>query len=105
MLRATTIKTDGSSILKLEGKLAGLWVDEVRRCWRGIAGQSNHIQVDLEEVTFVDRSGKELLLRMQQDGVLLVGYSEFLRHILGQDGASRQHISSEEEHHGSALQS
>ena len=34
MLRITTTDSGEKVILKLEGKLAGPWVEEFERCWR-----------------------------------------------------------------------
>lgn len=59
------------TILKLEGKLSGPWVEELDRCWREISA-SRRVQLVLEAVTFIDSGGKKLLARMYQDGAELV---------------------------------
>ncbi len=56
----------------LEGRLAGPWVEELGKCWRQIAEQSqSQAVVDLTGVTFVDADGKALLTSMWQQGAEL----------------------------------
>ena len=72
MLKITIHPEAGVTRLKLEGRLAGLWVEELDRCWREAAGApQNHVVVDLSEVTFIDPEGKELLTKMWQQGAKL----------------------------------
>jgi hypothetical protein len=67
MLRVT-IDRDASLItFKLEGRLAGEWVDELERAWAE-TGQAKLIKVDLTGVMFVDEEGKKLLGRMLEEG-------------------------------------
>ena len=68
MLRVT-IEEDTSLItFKLEGRIAGEWVDELERAWLEEAGRSKCLKVDLTGVTFVDEEGKKLLGRMVEQG-------------------------------------
>ncbi|MGH7205937.1 MAG: STAS domain-containing protein [Nitrospiraceae bacterium] len=72
MLRLTTHSKDAVTTLKLEGRLAGAWVEELDRCWREVAGtQQSQVVVDLSGVTFIDFEGKALLTRMWQQGAKL----------------------------------
>lgn len=73
MLRITTEKSAEASALKLEGRLAGAWVDELERVWSGVTAERivNQLVVDLCGVVFVDAEGKKLLERMYQQGVRL----------------------------------
>lgn len=86
MLRITCTNESNSPTLKLEGKLAGAWVDEVKKAWRSIqqpaGGQA--LIVDLNEVTFMDRSGEELLKQMHAAGVVLSSQGLYIRRRLGQ---------------------
>ncbi len=70
MLRITTESAEDSTRIKLEGKLAGVWVDEVELAWHMIAGDSSRspIVVDLCGVTFIDAEGKKLLKWMRMEG-------------------------------------
>lgn len=71
MLRITTEESKESTNLKLEGKLAGVWVNEVEQTWQMVVRDSprEHVLVDLCDVTFIDVKGKQLLKRMRRAGV------------------------------------
>ena len=57
---------------KLEGRLAGPWVEELKACWRRTtADPGSRAVVDLTGVTFVDADGKALLTKMWQQGAEL----------------------------------
>ena len=72
MLKITIHPEAGVARLKLEGRLAGPWVEELDRCWREANGaQQNHVMVDLSGVTFIDPEGKKLLTKMWQQGAKL----------------------------------
>ena len=72
MLKITIHPEAAATRLILEGRLAGPWVEELDRCWRGVAKtESSHAVVDLSGVTFVDQAGKALLTRMWQQGAKL----------------------------------
>ena len=71
MLRVTTEDSKESTNLKLEGKLAGVWVNEVEQTLQMVVRDSprEHVLVDLCDVTFIDVKGKQLLKRMRRAGV------------------------------------
>ena len=72
MLRITTHNKDAVTTLKLEGRLAGPWVEELDRCWTKVAGSGqNLVVVDLSGVTFIDPDAKALLTKMWQQGAKL----------------------------------
>ena len=70
MLKITTQSDPDRVRLKLDGKLAGPWVEELARTWEATTGGSERrpIVVNLSEVTFIDADGKRLLARMFQQG-------------------------------------
>jgi hypothetical protein len=70
MLRVTYSETDGGQRWILCGRLAGPWVDELRSCWRQAHERTPRarIAVDLNEVTFIDPTGAELLREMKNAG-------------------------------------
>lgn len=72
----------------------GPWVEELRKAWLTSANiaQGTPVNVDLAAVSFVDASGRDLLLRMRTKGVVLKGASSFLRHTLD-DGSENSEIS------------
>ena len=73
MLRLRTLSRPGETVLVLEGRLGGPWVDELARYWTNLRVEKHDgpIRVDLEGVTFVSAAGKALLARLYGDGALL----------------------------------
>ncbi len=85
-------KTSDQAVLKLEGSVRGPWVEELRKAWLTSAKMADGkpMTIDLGAVSFVDGGGRDLLLRMQRDGVVLSGGSNFLRHILEDGNATSE---------------
>jgi outer membrane protein TolC/ABC-type transporter Mla MlaB component len=75
MLRVTTSAEEGQGqvTLKLEGKLAGPWVEEFARCWSSTVEKWKQVVVELAGVTFIDSKGKCLLAKIHGQGAKLVG--------------------------------
>ena len=73
MLKITVDKTINAANLKLEGRLAGPWVQELERIWRAVRDdfRDKPVTVDLCEVTFVDAEGRKLLSSMYEQGARL----------------------------------
>ena len=67
MLRITCVEP---ATLKVEGRLRGPWVDELRRSWIGLSGRhaAGSIIVDLTDVTSIDSEGNKLLRNMSEEG-------------------------------------
>lgn len=66
-----TIEREGTlTRLRVEGKISGLWVDELRRCWESLPPQSpeHQIVIELADVSYIDDAGKVLITRMVQAG-------------------------------------
>ncbi len=74
MLRITVGRQPRRITLTLEGRLLGPWVAALEEAWLATLRdrESRPIVVDLTGVTFVDSSGRELLLRMGHEGARLV---------------------------------
>lgn len=74
MLKITTLTNSESTVLRLEGRLAGPWVQELERCWDStVRTPTNHpLSVDLSAVTYVDSDGKDLLKKIHQQGAKLI---------------------------------
>lgn len=74
MLKITTLVKAKSTVLRLEGRLAGPWVQELELCWDLTVGMTtNHpLSVDLSAVTYVDSEGKDLLKKIHKQGATLV---------------------------------
>src|SRR6202046_679418 len=68
----------------LHGRLSGPWVGELSACWRvnhrTDAGRA--CIVDLNEVTFIDQSGEQLLRILAEDGVQFTGSGTFIKHVI-----------------------
>ena len=73
MLRISATTRAGAAALRLEGRLAGPWVDEVRACWQDVAAKRNagSLCIDLDAVTFIDAAGRALLSAMHAQGAVL----------------------------------
>jgi anti-anti-sigma regulatory factor len=75
MLKITTLTNPGSTIFRLEGRLAGPWVQELERCWSSTVPETRKGQlfsVDLSAVSYVDSDGKDLLKKLHRQGAKLV---------------------------------
>ena len=70
MLRVTKSTESGTTRLKLEGKLAGCWVEVMEECWTQVLAESgsDHVAIDLNAVTYVDARGGRLLDQMHREG-------------------------------------
>jgi hypothetical protein len=70
MLKITTERDAGGVRFRLEGKLTGPWVGELKRSWYAAAeaARGERMVVDLGEVTFIDVEGKKLLSWMYEQG-------------------------------------
>ena len=100
MLRITTTrravgKNGAAWVLKLEGKIHGEWVKELRRAWRRLRDDSDGVPISvvLADVEFVDSAGKVLLAEMYRDGVEIVvrnGLAKMLREEITGRSASLQ---------------
>jgi outer membrane protein len=71
MLRITTEKKRGKTVLSVEGRLAGLWVEALEQCWRTRAPEEK-FSVDLCGVSFIDAGGKALLKEIHKQGGKLI---------------------------------
>jgi hypothetical protein len=68
MLRITVQAGEGTQTIKLEGKVAGPWVEEFNRSWRSLMPSlsSKELHLDSCGVAFVDAKGRELLREIYQ---------------------------------------
>jgi anti-anti-sigma regulatory factor len=83
MLKITFNDTPGSTIVKLEGKISGPWVEELERSWKGHSPQaSENVIIDLSDVTYIDPEGKKLLARMVDKGVCFEGTHLMTKYVI-----------------------
>ena len=74
MLRITTQKRRGKTVLSIEGRLAGPLVGTLEQCWREVhqAAPSERVNLNLCGVSFIDAAGKMLLKEIHRQGGQLV---------------------------------
>jgi outer membrane protein len=74
MLRITTEKKRGKTVLGVEGRVAGPWVTALEQCWRELhaASPQEKFHIDLCGVSFIDAAGKVLLKEIYRQGGQLV---------------------------------
>jgi outer membrane protein len=84
MLKITIRREGENSVLELEGKLAGPWVDELASCTREEKARNAKIFVDLQNVSFIDAQGKTLLQTLHREGATLAGKGCLTRAIIAQ---------------------
>jgi ABC-type transporter Mla MlaB component len=81
MLKIDTIESAYEIVLRLHGRLAGPWVDELESHWRrtqATAGE-RRVAVNLTGVTGIDGAARYLLQLMRLRNVTLVGASIAIR--------------------------
>lgn len=74
MLKITNHNDGAVTTFKLEGKLAGEWVNELRSCWQQamLIGDGKSIRIDLSGVAWVSDEGKALLAAIYRSGAELL---------------------------------
>jgi hypothetical protein len=84
MLKITLHDSARELRFKLEGKLMGLWVAELRQCWHTAASTTSgrRTVLELDEVDFVCPEGESLLAEMHHEGVRLTAATPVTRAIV-----------------------
>ena len=83
MLKVTRVAEGKKTVtLKLEGRIVGPWVDELKRECEMCLAKRSKLTLDLSGVNFVDDQGIEALKAMMGDRVQLTGCSLFLSGLL-----------------------
>lgn len=78
MLKISEPIANHAVTLKLEGRLVGPWVAELKKTCEQHLEANRVINLDFADVTFADRTGLALLLRLRAQGVKLVNCSPFI---------------------------
>ncbi|HVA71525.1 MAG TPA: TolC family protein [Candidatus Limnocylindrales bacterium] len=70
MMKVTIEREGTRTRLRVEGKISGPWVDELRRCWESLPVESpeHPIAIELADVSYIDDAGKVLITQMVQAG-------------------------------------
>jgi hypothetical protein len=72
MLRITIHEDDKVCKLELAGRLEGPWVAETENAWRAALRPDRKIEVDLRQLTGIDRAGRGLLAAIHLAGACLI---------------------------------
>jgi ABC-type transporter Mla MlaB component len=79
MLRITEMwEPDGAITLRLEGRITGPWVDELRRSAAAALVTTRAVTLDLSGVSFLDVRGLSLLRDLQLRAVVLTNCSPYI---------------------------
>ena len=78
-LRIIPIGPGPPARMKLDGRLTGEAVLELRRVCEGVKG---HLVLDLTDLQFADRQGVGVLRELRAQGTELIGASPYLRLLL-----------------------
>jgi anti-anti-sigma regulatory factor len=76
----------------LQGRLVGPWVGELRAAWKRAARSHDRRAciIDLNDVTFIDKSGERLLRAMSKKGAQLLARGLYIKHVLEQLKAGKR---------------
>ncbi len=78
MLRITAEETASGALLRVEGRLAGPWVDVLDQACRS----DGALSLDLRGLRSADTAGRRLLRRLERDGARLLHLSGYLAALL-----------------------
>lgn len=84
MLRTMITDTPFEQIWVLQGRLCGVWAQDLREKWLSTrsAREGRKCAVDLKDVIFVDRKGECVLLQMASEGAILRASRLYMKHVL-----------------------
>lgn len=80
-LRISSTKPGPTAKLKLDGRLTGEEVLELRRAYAEATGE---VVLDLTDLQFADRQGVSVLREIRAQGAQLIGVSHYLGLLLGE---------------------
>jgi anti-anti-sigma regulatory factor len=84
VLKITIVETATDRRWIVQGRLVGPWVNELRTTWkRALRSQDNRpCIIDLNDITFIDKSGERLLRAMSKKGAQLIAKGLYVKHVL-----------------------
>ena len=84
VLRITTDMTEHRATLILEGRLAGVWVSELNRCWHTVRATRPGLSlcIDMRGLAFVDAAGERLLADMYGCGADLLASGCWMKSVV-----------------------
>ena len=93
MLRISAIESaDNGTTLRLEGQLAGPWIEELDRACEHVLVTHRRLTLDLGDVSLIERPGLALLASLSRRSVALVRCSPFQVEQLRQAAAAHHQI-------------
>jgi len=78
MIKITISTSDHAAVVRLEGRLAGQYVVEVRKSCEPFVAEDREVTIDVTGVSFVDRDGLALIRHLMGQGVHFANCSLFL---------------------------
>ncbi len=84
MLKITITETATDRRWIVQGRLVGPWVSELRTTWKRAhrSQDKRACIIDLNDVTFIDKSGERLLRAMSKKGAQLLAKGLYVKHLL-----------------------
>jgi anti-anti-sigma regulatory factor len=83
MLKIDVTSRVGEPItMRLEGRMVGPWVDELRRACEPYLGDGHTLVLDFSDVSFVDREGVALLRTLRLRQAAFANCSAFVKELL-----------------------
>lgn len=83
MLKITeTARNESGRSFKLEGKLLGPWVDELRNVCIPLLDRLEQVGLDLAGVTYVNPAGAKLLCELVRQGIIIIRISAFVENVM-----------------------
>lgn len=71
-------KADQDCTLKLEGRIGGPWVHELKFICESLLNEGRALTLDLAGVSYVDAEGVSALMSFKSRGAILHNYSKFV---------------------------
>jgi outer membrane protein TolC len=86
MLKISFSETPSEERWILQGRLTAPWFRELRACWKKKHRRDNQRAciVDLNEITFIDKSGERLLRVLVREGAQCLATGVYIKHVLEQ---------------------
>jgi ABC-type transporter Mla MlaB component len=79
MLKISQSGTPNHSVtLKLEGRVVGPWVAELRRICEQLMDEQSQLKLEMADVSYIDGDGVAVLTELQSRGVKLNNCSPFV---------------------------
>jgi len=84
MLKITMTESPRVESWTLCGRLIAPWVDELKHTWKRThrEAKARKCIVNLDEVTFIDKSGERMLRSMLKQGARFVASDLYVKHVL-----------------------